>query len=280
MNDLISAKEAIKISSLDNVKFLDSTFHLPNSGRNAKVEFYSKHITNAQFFDINKISDSKSKLPHMLPNSETFALLMSEMGINNNDTIVLYDNSIFFSCARAWWMFKVFGHKNVKVIDGGLFAWEKSNGQISNVPTKIKRSNYLIQENNLNMCDNLTNIKKTLGTKKSRFIIDARANDRFLGLADEPRKGLRKGHIPNSKNLPISSIFNIKSKCLKSNDELIQLFKNISLEDKNTPITTSCGSGVTACGIAFVAYKVGFKDIKVYDGSWTEWGSSKDTPIN
>ena len=199
MQELISAKFALEnLYNKSNVVFIDSTFHLPNSGRNALEEFNSCHIPDARFFDINKISDQSSDLPHMLPNEVFFSKMVGKLGINNDDTIIAYDNSIFFSSARAWWMFKIFGHKNLKIIDGGLKAWKDQGGPLESKKSIFKDTTYVAQKINHNLYDNLDNIMDDLNSHRNKVIIDARGKERFLGQVEEPRPKVRSGHIPSS----------------------------------------------------------------------------------
>ena len=282
MNDeLINASQAISIQKEnENVVFIDATFHLPNSGRNAQEEFNNKHIPNARFFDIDKIANQSTDLPHMLPNPKEFCHCMSILGIKNTDLIIIYDNTAFFSSARAWWMFKVFGHREVLILNGGLKAWVENGGKVSNEVNPYNKTNYVNLSYEEKLCENFENIFDNINSNYDRVIIDARARERFCGQVNEPRPGLRKGHIPKSKNLPINLLLDSETKCLKSNTEIKKLFEDIGIVDKNTPLTSTCGSGVTAAGIAFAANRLGFSNIKVYDGSWAEWGSHKKTPID
>ena len=280
MQELISAKFALDNLFLKpNTVFLDATFHLPNSGRNALDEFNNKHIPNARFFDIDQISDKKSSLPHMLPDEDYFSKMVSSLGIENDDTVIVYDNSIFFSSARAWWMFKIFGHKNIRIIDGGLKAWINSGGPTSNEKSQAKKTAYFADNKNLKLYDTLSNIMSDLESEKNKIVIDARGEDRFFAKVKEPRAGIKSGHIPSSLNIPISSIIDKNTNCLKSIDEINEIFITIGLTDKNSELVMTCGSGVTACGLALAANSLGFKNVKVYDGSWSEWGSREETPI-
>ena len=280
MQELISAKFALEnLYNKPKVVFIDSTFHLPNSGRNALEEFNSCHIPNARFFDINKISDQSSDLPHMLPNEVFFSKMVGKLGINNDDTIVAYDNSIFFSSARAWWMFKIFGHKNLKIVDGGFKAWKDQGGPSERKENIFKETTYVAQKINLNLYDNLDNIMEDLDNYRNKVIIDARGEERFLGQVEEPRPKVRSGHIPSSLNIPISSLIDKKTNCFKSTSEINQIFIDIGITNKDTELVMTCGSGVTACGLAIAANSLGFKNVKVYDGSWSEWGANPKTPI-
>ena len=280
MQELISAKFALEnLYNKPKVVFIDSTFHLPNSGRNALEEFNSCHIPNARFFDINKISEQSSDLPHMLPNEFFFSEMVGKLGINNDDTVVAYDNSIFFSSARAWWMFKIFGHKNLKIIDGGLKAWKDQGGRLENKKNLFKNTTYIAQKVNDKLYDNLDNIMEDLNNYRNKVIIDARGEERFLGQVEEPRPKVRSGHIPSSLNIPISSLIDKKSNCFKSASEINQIFRDIGITNKDAELVMTCGSGVTACGLAIAANSLGFKNVKVYDGSWSEWGANPKTPI-
>ena len=280
MQELISAKFALdNLYNKPKVVFIDSTFHLPNSGRNALEEFNSCHIPNARFFDINKISDQSSDLPHMLPNEVFFSKMVGKLGINNDDTIVAYDNSIFFSSARAWWMFKIFGHKNLKIVDGGFKAWKDQGGPLERKENIFKETTYVAQKINLNLYDNLDNIMEDLDNYRNKVIIDARGEERFLGQVEEPRPKVRSGHIPSSLNIPISSLIDKKTNCFKSTSEINQIFIDIGISNKDAELVMTCGSGVTACGLAIAANSLGFKNVKVYDGSWSEWGANPKTPI-
>ena len=280
MQELISAKFALdNLYNKPKVVFIDSTFHLPNSGRNALEEFNSCHIPNARFFDINKISEQSSDLPHMLPNELFFSEMVGKLGINNDDTVVAYDNSIFFSSARAWWMFKIFGHKNLKIVDGGLKAWKDQGGPLESKKSIFKDTTYVAQKINHNLYDNLDNIMDDLNSHRNKVIIDARGKERFLGQVEEPRPKVRSGHIPSSLNVPISSLIDKKTNCFKSVSEINQIFIDIGITNKDAELVMTCGSGVTACGLAIAAYSLGFKHVKVYDGSWSEWGANPKTPI-
>ena len=215
----------------------------------------------------------------MLPDEEYFSKMASSLGIKNDDTVVVYDNSIFFSSARAWWMFKIFGHNNIRIIDGGLKAWLNCGGPSSNEKSQTKETAYLANNINLRLYDTLKNIMSDLKSNKNKIIIDARGEDRFFAKVKEPRAGIKSGHIPSSLNIPISSIIDRNTNCLKSINEIKVIFTSLGLTNKNSELVMTCGSGVTACGLALAANSLGFKNVKVYDGSWSEWGSREDTPV-
>ena len=280
MQDLITAKFALEnLFSKPNTVFLDATFHLPNSGRNALDEFNKEHIPNSRFFDIDKISNKHSKFPHMLPNENEFSSMVSEIGIKNEETVVLYDNSVFFSSARAWWMFKIFGHEKIRIIDGGLKSWLNYKGPISDQKSKYNTTNYISKKIDFSLYETLENISNNLGKNSNKVIIDARGADRFYGQIKEPRPGVRSGHIPSSFNIPITSLIDQKTNCLKSKFEIKKIFNELGIDNIKSELVMTCGSGVTACGLKIAAHLIGFENVKVYDGSWSEWGSNRDTPI-
>ena len=279
-NTFISVEWLKKNFNQRNVFILEATFFLPNMERNARIEYSKSHIPNSQFFDIEEISDKSSDLPHMLPSPHLFENFAKNFGICDDSLIVLYDRSPLLSSARAWWMFRYFGHKNVSVLDGGFLKWIKEGGSVeSGKSKKFKMGNFKSKEPFNTGVITKNGIKKILTNNNSNYqIIDARPKGRFLGKENEPRSNLRSGHIPFSLNFPISQILNSKDNTIKTKFDLLTLFKkaNINL-DKD--IITTCGSGITACGLTLALAYLKKNNVRVYDGSWAEWGASKE-PIN
>lgn len=273
MNDDLFVEPKILMTKIDKLSFkiLDATFYLPDSGLNAEEEYKKKHIPGAVFFDINKVADPNNSLPHMIPQKDLFSKMMQNLGLNNEDEIVIYDNSSFLSSARAWFLFRYFGHDKVSIMQGGLENWKNSGGNISQENVVIKKGNYTAKDEKKDLVVNLDQM--IIATQnKEKIILDARSKQRFLGEAKEPRPNLPSGHIPNSKSLPSSILIN-KNGYLKSKEDINKILDDINV-NPNDKIIATCGSGVSACVISIALYCLGKKNVPIYDGSWTEWASS------
>lgn len=273
MNDDLFVEPSTLMSKIDNInlKILDATFYLPDSGLIAEEEYKKKHIPNAIFFDINKIADPNNSLPHMIPSKDLFSKMMQNIGLNKDDEIIIYDNSPFLSSARAWFLFRYFGHDKIFIMQGGVKNWENNGGNITNGNVVLEKGNYIASAERKELVVNLDQMILA-SQNKENVILDARSRKRFLGEALEPRPNLPSGHIPNSQSLPSSDLIN-KDGYLKSKDEINQIFSNIKV-NTNDKIIATCGSGVSACVISIALFCLGKKDIPIYDGSWTEWASS------
>ena len=250
-----------------SVKLLDASCVLPSSPINPRAEFDKAHIKGAQFFDIDDIADHTTDLPHMLPSADDFENSVSALGISNADTIVIYgQDGIIMGPARAWWMFRAFGHDNVCILDGGLPAWKDEGYSTTYISSAAETGTFKATQNQA-LITNMNGIKRQIGRA---LIMDARPPARFAGTEPEPRAGLKMGNIPTSVNIPASSLVN-ESKSLKSKEELKSIFAAYSI-DKNTQLIATCGSGVTACVIAFALFNIGINNVSIYDGSWAQWG--------
>ena len=259
--------------NLDNVKIIDCSWHMPKTKRDGFDEYLNRHIKNSIFFDLDKNSKQNINLPHMLVSSDEWQKIVSEMGIENDDLLVIYDNSDLISSCRCWYNFIYFGHNPslVKVLNGGLRKWIKESKETTNHIENLNRTNYQTRE-----------IKKLVKSKKeideniitSEFkLVDARSINRFKGLEAEPRKGLRSGSIQNSFCLPFQECINKKTYEFLSVPELKVKFEKIINNTKETNIIFSCGSGVTAAVLAFAFSLINESYLPIiYDGSWSEYG--------
>jgi thiosulfate/3-mercaptopyruvate sulfurtransferase len=268
MNQLVTTDWLDK--NKEKVKILDASWHLPSVNRNSFEEYKSKHIINSIFFDIDKNSNQKTKLPHMLPSRKSWEMIVSGIGISNSDHIIVYDNSDVFSSCRVWYTFLYFGHdpKLISVLDGGFKKWIDEKRPISREIVNKKKSKYLARENT-SLVINKNEVNKNIDSKKFQ-LLDARGEQRFLGLQPEPRKELRSGHIKGSINLPFNELLK-KDRTFKKKDELIEVFakKKVSFEKE---IAFTCGSGVTACILGLANSIISGKKPVIYDGSWAEYG--------
>ena len=257
--------------NLEKVRVLDGSWHLPNVNRNSFDEFKLTHIKNSNFFDIDKNSNKKSSLPHMLPEKKDWENIVSGLGIKNSDHVVIYDNSDVISSCRVWYTFLYFNHDPnlVSVLDGGLKKWLKEKREITKDINIFKKSSYLAGENKSLV---LTKDQITANIKNKSFeLVDARSRERFLGLQPESRKGLKSGNIEGSKNMPYTELINSTDHTFKKKEELISIFQKNKI-DPNKKIAFTCGSGMTACVLGLTNSIISGRKPVVYDGSWTEYG--------
>ncbi len=255
-------------ANLGTVRLLDGTWSMPGEENTLP----SGYIPGAVVFDIDRIADIETAMAHMLPDAETFAKAVGEMGITIDDTIVVYDRHGMFSAPRVWWTFRMFGHKNICVLDGGLPAWIKAGQHIASTSSEYSPSFYKVTPARAKLAS-LKDVLSALGGEAQ--IIDARPPGRFRGTSPEPRNGLRGGHMPRAINVPFGAL-RTKNMTLKTLSAIGEHFKAIDL---TAPIITTCGSGITAAGLAFNLARLGASDVSVYDGSWTEYGARSDLPI-
>ena len=272
MSELVSTNWVYKNLNNKRLVILDCSWYMPQEKRNAKKEYEAMHIKNAYFFDIDKISDIKTNLPHMLPSQSKFEKKVRSFGINQNSLIAVYDVKGIFSSPRVWWMFKYFGHNNIFVLNGGLKKWLKEKKPVTNKKTYFKKGNFISQLSK-ELLVTKNEVLESINRKNS-LTFDARHKDRFNGKVKEPRKGLRSGHIPGSKNIFWGNLINRKG-TLVSKKKINNLFNKFPI--KNKKIITSCGSGITACILSLSLLHGPKIQTSVYDGSWAEWGQKKIT---
>lgn len=259
-----------------SVRVLDGTYHLPTAKRDPRAEYLAQHIPGAGFFDIDGIADDATDLPHMIPAPAVFEAEMRKLGISKGTRVVVYDSYGWQSAARVWWSLRVFGHDDVALLDGGLPKWLAEGRAVQAGPVAPKPGDFAAKfrpELVRSKAQMVANI-----ASKAEQVLDARAAGRFEGTAPEPRPGLRGGHIPGSRNLPMGSLVDPKTMRLKPAEELAKLYAGAGI-DVTKPVATTCGSGVTACGLAFGLYLIGAEKVAIYDGSWSEWGLPDGPPV-
>ncbi|WP_347926176.1 sulfurtransferase [Pontimicrobium sp. SW4] len=234
-----------------------------------KTDYESSQIPNTQFFDIKYVfSDTSAPFPNTVPSEEKFSREAQNLGVNNNCKIVVYDDKGIYSSARVWYLFKAFGFENVAVLDGGLPEWKSKGYNLETKKAHSKTKGNFIAKYNPKAFKFFNDIQKSSNNSK-HLIIDARSENRFNGIVPEPREGLRSGSIPNSVNIPFSKL--LDKNCFKSTKQIEEAFDIVNVKDEH--LVFSCGSGITACILALGAELIGKKNVSVYDGSWTEYGT-------
>ena len=258
-----------------DIRIVDATWFMPDAGRDAKAEYEQAHIPRAVFFDIDDIADTDSPLPHMLPAPAKFSSRVKRLGLGDGLRIVVYDNNTYAASARVWWMFRSMGHEDVAVLDGGFGKWQDEGRPVDDLPTRPTERHFTPRINTFLLRD-LEQMRANL-TNKREQVVDTRSAARFTGSVAEPRPGLRAGHIPGSVNVPASDLVAADG-TLEDAQALTAVFAAAGL-DLDKPMTTSCGSGVSAAIANLALARVGRLNVALYDGSWTEWGGQRDTPV-
>ena len=259
-----------------NVKLLDATFKLPGVLPLPKDDYLAAHIPGAVYFDVDAVSDHSNPLPHMFPSAEQFGRDVGGLGVSNADTVVIYDAGGWVAAPRAWWMFLSYGHRDVRILNGGLKKWRAEGRAVESGEVTAKGASFKANYD----AGRVRSIEQMIANVASHAeqVIDARAADRFEGRAVEPRPGIRSGHIPGALNLPYNNLFDAATGTMKPLDELRKAFIGAGV-DTTKPIVTSCGSGVSAAVLTLALYRLGVENTALYDGSWSEWGKADGPPI-
>ena len=273
---LVSTEWLAERLDAPDVRVVDASYYMPGEGLNPRAEYELNHIRGAVFFDIDEIADTDSPLPHMLPPPEKFSARVRKLGLGDGVRIVVYDQRGIFSAARVWWTFRVFGHTDIAVLDGGLPKWLAEGRPVEEGPVQAVERHFTARMNTL-MVRGRDQVLSNLESGRE-LVLDARSGGRFEGREPEPRTGLRGGRIPGSANLPFTELLNGETQTLLPTETLRARFAAAGV-DPRRPVTATCGSGITAAVLALGLHLIGHRDVALYDGSWSEWGLPGDTPV-
>ena len=275
---LIETEDLEKWQRHPDIRILDASWHMKAAGRSSYDEYLSVHIPGAMRFDVDIIADPASHLPHMAPAPDLFAQNVATLGIGDETHVVVYDaDGVSNAACRVWWMFRLFGHDRVSVLNGGLPKWRAEKRPIESGEVELWQNGAFTPSFHPARIRNVEQMIANLDSRTDQ-LVDARSPARFHGHAPEPWPADKVGHIPGSLNLPSTDLIDPETKCFLPLEQLRHAFDAVGL-DRSRPIVVSCGSGITACVVAFALELIGTADIAVYDGSWAEWGTHKDTPV-
>lgn len=262
---------------LGAVRVLDASWYLPTAGRDARAEWLVRRIPGARFFDLDAASDPCATMPHMLPEPAHFEAVVRDLGISSGDAVVVYDGSgANLSAARCWWMFRAFGHDDVRVLDGGMPAWVREGRPIEGgEPAPVQAGDFVAKPRAARVTA-LDEMREIVAQRRAQ-VVDMRSAARFAGDAPEPRAGIRGGHMPGARNVPYDTLVDAEGRVL--DPAALRARLAAAGVTPGRPIVATCGSGVSACALLLALHTLGEDDAALYDGSWTEWGGRADTPV-
>jgi len=270
MESLVSTQWLAQHLGEPDLVVVDSSWHMPASGRSGRDEYLNAHIPGARFLDIDEVADRSSPAPHMLPSAVDFAAAMERLGIGSDDRIVVYDNSPVRTAARGWFMLRHFGARQVAILDGGFQQWLVEGRPTESGEPQPRNARFDAEER-----DEVVTKQQLLAGAGQPWL-DARGKGRFEGTEPDPRPGVAPGHAPGARNLPFSALYE-ESGRFRPREEIRRLFGEAGI-DPSRPFVASCGSGVTANSLIFAAHLLGNDSAHLYDGSWSEWGADPATP--
>lgn len=271
MDDLVTTQWLAANLGAGDLVVLDSSLHMPATGRDARQEFLDRHIPGARFLDIEALSDPANPAPHALPTAARFGEAMAALGVGRDDRIVVYDHSPLRSAVRGWFMLRHFGAERVAVLDGGLGKWLRESRPVESGEPPARNARFDPAERRGDLVQR-SEIAAGLDTP----LVDARSRARFAGSEPDPRPQVAAGHIPGARNLPYADLYH-EDGTLKGPDEIRRLFEAAGV-DPERPFAAMCGSGVTANSLIFAAQRLGNRHTRLYDGSWSEWGADPAAP--
>jgi thiosulfate/3-mercaptopyruvate sulfurtransferase len=274
MESLVSTEWLANEMGASDLRIVDATRHLPDARRDARAEYEAGHIPGAVFMNLEELIDTKAPIENTLPSADKFASRMQNLGLGDGSRVVLYDDSAVKTSARAWFMLRMFGAQNVAILDGGIAKWKAEGRLLGDGEVRQRRRHYTTWSDNSQLRDT-EQVRQNIASK-AETLVDARGAPRFTGAEADPRPHIARGHIPGSLNVHYATLFNPDG-TFKNKEGLRRAFTDAGV-DFSKPVITSCGSGITACVLAFALHLLGKDDVSLYDGSWTEWGGDPDTP--
>ena len=274
MESLVSTDWLANEMGASDLRIVDASKHLPDAGRDASAEYLAGHIPGAVFLNLDDLVDQAAPVENTLPSAEKFASRMQSLGLGDGSRIVLYDDSAIRTAARAWFMLRMFGATNVAILDGGIAKWRAEGRPLETGQRTLRHRHYTPWRDEAQVRDKVQMLANI--ASEAEQVIDARGAGRFTGEVPETRPGLASGHIPGSLNVPYTGLYQPDG-TFKDRASLRRVFLEGGI-DLSRPVVTSCGSGVTACVVAFALHLIGKDDVALYDGSWAEWGADPETP--